>query len=185
MPPRAPAGRRACPLFDNMANMIPLTIRVNLAERGYDIRITSGDPSGVGPFARERARGSRAFLVTDRNVVAHARAAGEALAAAGFEVALAELPPGEAQKSLAVASAAATRLLKDVYIQRRLAELRQKTEVETMLTLDEHMRELKLLREMAKGKDDIKAAIAAEVKRGELRQFYVKRVETGGPGAFS
>jgi hypothetical protein len=33
------------------------------------------------------------------------------------------------------------------------------------------MRELKLLREMAKGKDDIKAAIAAEVKRGELRQF--------------
>jgi hypothetical protein len=54
-----------------------------------------------------------------------------------------------------------------------------------MLTLDAHMRELKLLREMAKGKDDIKAAIAAEVKRGELRQFYVKRVETGGPGAFS
>jgi hypothetical protein len=49
----------------------------------------------------------------------------------------------------------------------------------------EHMRELKLLREMAKGKDDIKAAIAAEVKRGELRQFYVKRVETGGPGAFA
>jgi hypothetical protein len=33
--------------------------------------------------------------------------------------------------------------------------------------------------------DDIKAAIAAEVKRGELRQFYVKRVETGGPGAFA
>ena len=95
------------------------------------------------------------------------------------------LNAGYKAKSLAVASAAATRLLKDVNIQRRLAELQQKTEVETMLTLDEHMRELKLLREMAKGKDDIKAAIAAEVKRGELRQFYVKRVETGGPGAFA
>ena len=37
---------------------------------------------------------------------------------------------------------------------------------------------------MAKSEGDIKAAIAAEVKRGELRQFYVKRVERGAPGAF-
>ena len=66
-----------------------------------------------------------------------------------------------------------------------MSEFQQKAELETALTLEEHMNELKLLREMAKGKDDIKAAIAAEVKRGELRQFYVKRVETGGPGAFA
>jgi 3-dehydroquinate synthase len=89
----------------------PLDVRVNLAERGYDIRITTGDPAGVGPFARERARGGRAFVVTDTNVAAHARAAGEALAAAGFQVTLAELPPGEAQKALAVASRLYDRLL--------------------------------------------------------------------------
>jgi hypothetical protein len=46
------------------------------------------------------------------------------------------------------------------------------------------MKELKLLREMAKAEGDIKAAIQAEVKRGEVKQFYVRRVETGGPGAF-
>jgi hypothetical protein len=37
---------------------------------------------------------------------------------------------------------------------------------------------------MAKAEGDIKAAITAEVKRGEVKQFYVKRVETGGPGEF-
>jgi phage terminase small subunit len=95
------------------------------------------------------------------------------------------LAAGYKAKSTAVASAAATRLLKDPAVQKRMSEFQQKAELETALTLDEHMRELKLLREMAKGKDDIKAAIAAEVKRGELRQFYVKRVETGGPGAFA
>ena len=46
------------------------------------------------------------------------------------------------------------------------------------------MRDLKLVREMAKSEGDVKAAITAEVKRGELRQFYVKRVETGAPGEF-
>jgi hypothetical protein len=66
-----------------------------------------------------------------------------------------------------------------------MSEVQQKAELETALTLEEHMRELKLLREMAKSEGDVKAAIAAEVKRGELRQFYVKRVETGGPGAFA
>jgi hypothetical protein len=28
------------------------------------------------------------------------------------------------------------------------------------------------------------SAIQAEVKRGEVKQFYVRRVETGAPGAF-
>jgi hypothetical protein len=66
-----------------------------------------------------------------------------------------------------------------------MSEFQQKAELETALTLEEHMRELKLLREMAKNEGDVKAAITAEVKRGELRQFYVKRVETGRPGAFA
>ena len=40
-----------------------------------------------------------------------------------------------------------------------------------------------MLREMATG-GDIKAAISAEVKRGEVRKFYIRQVETGKPGSF-
>jgi 3-dehydroquinate synthase len=83
--------------------MEPLTVRVNLAERGYDIRVTSGDLAGVGPFARGRVRGGTAFVVTDENAAPHARAVAAALEAAGFQVRPLVLPPGEAQKSLAVA----------------------------------------------------------------------------------
>jgi 3-dehydroquinate synthase len=91
--------------------MTPLTVRVNLAERGYDLHITSGDLAGVGAFARARARGSLAFVVADQNVAAHARAVGQALAGAGFAAALAEIPPGEPQKSLGVAAQLYDRLL--------------------------------------------------------------------------
>ena len=94
------------------------------------------------------------------------------------------LAAGYKAKSTAVASAAATRLLKNPDIQKRIAEFHEKTELETALTLEEHMKELKLLREMAKAEGDITAAIAAEVKRGEVKQFYVRRIETGSPGAF-
>jgi 3-dehydroquinate synthase len=86
------------------------SLRVNLAERSYDLAVTSGDRAGLGPFARARARGPLAFLVTDTNVAAHAEAAAAALAAAGFQTALAALPPGESQKSLAVASGLYDRL---------------------------------------------------------------------------
>jgi 3-dehydroquinate synthase len=97
--------------LDNRLSMAPLTVTVHLAERSYDIRITSDDPAGVGPFVRERVRDTRAFVVSDNNVVAHARTVGQALAAAGFQVALAELLPGEAQKSLATAAFLYDRLL--------------------------------------------------------------------------
>jgi len=75
-------------------------IHVNLGERGYDIAVTSGDCSGLGPFARERTRGSLAFLITDEHVSRHATAAAEAMAAAGFRTATSTMPPGEARKSL-------------------------------------------------------------------------------------
>ena len=80
------------------------TLRVNLAERGYDIHITSGDRRGLGPFARERVSGSLAFLVSDEHVGEHADRAADALAAVGFHPVMAILPSGEAQKALAVAS---------------------------------------------------------------------------------
>jgi 3-dehydroquinate synthase len=86
------------------------SLRVNLGERGYDIAVTGGDRAGLGPFARQRARGQLAFLVTDTNVAAHAEAASSSLAAAGFQTALAVLPPGESQKSLAAAAGLYDRL---------------------------------------------------------------------------
>jgi 3-dehydroquinate synthase len=98
--------------------MTPLIVRVNLGERGYDVHVTTDDLAGVGAFARERARGALAFVVTDRNVAGHARAVGQALAGAGFQAALAELPPGERQKALAVAAQLYERLL-DLHADRR------------------------------------------------------------------
>jgi 3-dehydroquinate synthase len=86
------------------------SVRVNLAERGYDIAVTSGDPAGLGPFARQRARGARAFLVTDEHVAAHAAVTARSLAESGFHTDMAVLPPGETQKSLAVVSGLYDRL---------------------------------------------------------------------------
>ena len=51
------------------------------------------------------------------------------------------------------------------------AEFHDRAEVETLLTLEQHMQELKTLREMAKKAGQFSAAISAEVKRGELRRF--------------
>src|SRR5262249_27559104 len=81
-----------------------MSIRVNLGPRSYDIAIVSDDPTGVGPFARERAERSHlAFLVADSNVDPHARAIEPSLTAAGFATAHATMPAGEASKSLASA----------------------------------------------------------------------------------
>ena len=86
------------------------TLRVNLGDRSYDIAITSGDTAGVGPFARQRCKGSAAFLVSDEKVRPHADAVAQALIAAEFRVTMAVLPSGESQKSLASASSLYDRL---------------------------------------------------------------------------
>src|SRR3712207_4710145 len=83
--------------------MTPTTVHVNLAQRSYDILVTSGDLAGVGPFARQRCPGQLALVVTDEHVLPHARAVTETLGSAGFQVKQVILPPGEAQKSLATA----------------------------------------------------------------------------------
>lgn len=64
--------------------------------------------------------------------------------------------------------------------------IRRQTQADAkgLLTLEEHMEELRVLREAAKTKGQISAAIQAEVKRGELRKFYIKQVEVGGVGEF-
>lgn len=88
------------------------TLRVNLAERGYDIVVTGDDLAGVGPFTRQRAPGSKAFVVADKNVATHAQAVVTALQqGAGYDTAFAVRPPGEAQKSLRVAEELYDRLV--------------------------------------------------------------------------
>lgn len=80
------------------------TIRVQLGERSYDIAVISGDAAGLGSFARQRAKGVRAFIVTDEHVIAHADKVTAALGDAGFQPLLVSLPAGESQKALATAS---------------------------------------------------------------------------------
>jgi 3-dehydroquinate synthase len=79
-------------------------LRVQLGERSYDIHIVSDDPSGVGPFARQRSSGSLAFVVGDSNVAQHAADVASSLGAAGFRVVRAGIPAGEESKSLDQAS---------------------------------------------------------------------------------
>ncbi len=80
------------------------TIRVQLSERSYDIAITSDDLAGLGSFARQRAKGSRAFVITDEHVSEHAEKVAASLRDASFDPLVTVLPAGEAQKSLSVAS---------------------------------------------------------------------------------
>lgn len=91
--------------------MEPTTIRVNLAQRSYDIVVTSGDLAGVGAFARQRAKGTQTLVITDEHVAGHAQKVAESLQDAGFQTALAFRPAGEAQKSLTVAAELYDRLV--------------------------------------------------------------------------
>jgi 3-dehydroquinate synthase len=91
--------------------MSALSIPVNLGERSYDIVVTSRDLQGVGPFARQRAGGAQAVVVTDQNVQPHAEAVAAAMTTAGLSASVAVLPAGEAQKSLNVAAGLYDRLV--------------------------------------------------------------------------
>jgi 3-dehydroquinate synthase len=83
--------------------MTELALRVQHGERSYDIAITGGDFDGLGPFARQRTSGTLAHVVTDEHVSTHAERVASAFRAVGFRTTITVLPPGEPQKSLAVA----------------------------------------------------------------------------------
>jgi 3-dehydroquinate synthase len=87
-----------------------MIVRVNLAERSYDIVITSNDGRGLGPFARQRAPRTLALVVTDEHVAAHAERVTDSLTPVGFRPSVVVLPPGEDQKALGTASALYDRL---------------------------------------------------------------------------
>jgi phage terminase small subunit len=74
--------------------------------------------------------------------------------------------------------AAASRLSKNVKVRGRVAQIQATAEAQALLTLETHMHELERLRDLATRNGQMSAAIAAEVKRGELMGFYVQRRET-------
>jgi len=81
------------------------TVRVDLAERSYDIEIGTGNLGGVGRFLARRSKVSHAVLVTDDNVQEpHALAAAESLAGEQLQVDVISVEPGEPSKSLDVAA---------------------------------------------------------------------------------
>jgi 3-dehydroquinate synthase len=75
-------------------------IHVHLGERSYDISVGSEVCADFGSFAKQRCRGQSVFLVTDKNVIPHARSAVTTLEACGLRVVTVVLPPGEGQKCL-------------------------------------------------------------------------------------
>ena len=76
----------------------------------------------------------------------------------------------------------ASRFFAQGKVRARIVELQSQVEAKVTdalsLTLEAHMAELQRLRDMAKERGQLSAAIAAEVKRGELNRFYVKQVES-------
>ena len=78
----------------------PSTIRVNLAERGYDITIGSGTLATFPQFVAERSKTSHVVIVSDSNVdELYADTLGDALSDDGFEVHMMVVDAGEESKS--------------------------------------------------------------------------------------
>jgi hypothetical protein len=73
-------------------------------------------------------------------------------------------------------------------VRTRLAELHlevaSKLSDDAALTVEQHMTQLRELRDDARQRGQLSAAIQAEVKRGELRRFYVRQVENRDVGEF-
>ena len=80
------------------------TVRVSLAERGYDIQIGSGVLAALPEFLSARSRGDHAAIITDATVdELYADAAGDRLVEAGWEVDVLVVDPGETTKCTEVA----------------------------------------------------------------------------------
>lgn len=84
------------------------TVRVNLGERSYEIRIVSNGlkelpallPGWLSQSVFGGAESRHAHIVTDRNARAHANVVLESLRLAGWSCGVTELEPGETTKSL-------------------------------------------------------------------------------------
>jgi 3-dehydroquinate synthase len=81
------------------------TVRVNLAERSYEIEIGSGNLAGVGRMLCRLGKVSHAVVITDQNVQEpHAVRVAESLSGESLEVDVIVVEPGEPSKSLDMAA---------------------------------------------------------------------------------
>ncbi len=89
-----------------------VTIRVELSERSYDIRIGRGILDESGRFVAERLKGKQAVVITDEHVrQPHADKVAAALVASGTRTDTLVVPAGEDTKGAAQAAALWNRLL--------------------------------------------------------------------------
>jgi phage terminase small subunit len=103
----------------------------------------------------------------------------------GFLHGQAYLNAGYKAKSLAVASAAATRLLKDVKIQKRIQEIQERVARKTEVTTESILAELEEARVLAMSLEQPNAAVAASMGKAKVAVKIVQRREHGQPGAFA
>jgi len=78
----------------------------------------------------------------------------------------------------------ASKLMDDPKVWQRVEEIRKPIVQKAQITLESHLEELRVLRELAKDASQLSAAIAAEVSRGKASGHYSDKVElTGKDGA--
>lgn len=75
-------------------------VRVDLGARSYDVRIGRGLLARAGEAAAGLGLGPRSLVVADAGAAAHAEAVAASLGAAGVDVRLETVPPGEASKTV-------------------------------------------------------------------------------------
>ena len=86
-------------------NHEPEIVRVELADRSYDIRIGDGNLSEAGPFLLEQGRATHVVVLTDDNVQEpHAHTVAESLSAQDINVDMIVVEPGEPTKSIEAAA---------------------------------------------------------------------------------
>jgi 3-dehydroquinate synthase len=89
---------------EHLVNDSPQTIRVNLAERSYDIAIAAGILADAGRFLADRAKVTRVVLITDDHVQKpHAMQVAESIGLQEIDVDVICVEPGEESKSLEMA----------------------------------------------------------------------------------
>lgn len=88
-----------------MSNQETEIVRVELAERSYDIRIGDGNLSDAGSFLLEQGRATHAVVLTDSNVEdPHGHTVAESLSAQEVNVDMIVVEPGEPTKSVEAAA---------------------------------------------------------------------------------
>lgn len=75
---------------------------------------------------------------------------------------------------------ASARLLKNSKVIARLAEIRKPALEAAQITLADHLKDLKRLRDLSESEGKFSAAVSAEIARGKVSGLYIEKVEITG-----